>query len=116
MHARNESMTLNSFTVLGKSLHMSTSFQTKAGNWFSLFCGKNHFFDNVSLFNHVIFINAYHIDVYFDNKARLFYLLDYDTRRSEKLGFQKKKKKKKEKGFYLTPLQNWFVFGLIRNH
>ena len=32
-----------------------------------------------------------------------FYLLDYVTRRSEKLGFQKKKKKKR---FCLAPLQN----------
>ena len=36
-----------------------------------------------------------------------FYLLDYVTRRSEKLGFQKKKKK----GFCLTPLRNHSFLG-----
>ena len=32
--------------------------------------------------------------VHLKHKAALFYLLDYVTRQSEKLGFQKKKKKK----------------------
>ena len=43
----------------------------------------------------------------------LFYLLDYVTHRSEKLGFQKKKKKKR---ILHDTTAKLFVFGIIRNH
>ena len=51
---------------------------------------------------------------FFSNVVRqdfFFYLLDYVTRRSEKLGFQKKKKK----GFCLIPLGSYMFFGFIKD-
>ena len=49
----------------------------------------------------------------FPFRRDFFYLLDYVTHRSEKLGFQKKKKKKMILPDTTVKL---FIFGLIRNH
>ena len=47
---------------------------------------------------------------------RDFFLFDYITCSSEKLGFQKKKKKKKKKRILPETTTKLFVFGVIRNH